>query len=339
MQRRPPADQRLRAAGAPRTSRPGRGRAAPGPAPSAGAAASRSRAAPAARAVRARSPGCRACRRRTRHRWVLPVRSVSRCRSARSTSHGRGSPRSRCGEPVDLGERDLHLVDGLGPALVEARRLAGRADEPAGEEVGQRGVPLPVRHQAGEQVRPAQQRGVDRLPAAQGEVVAAAGAGVRAVEVELLGGQPLGPGRRVQRRGQVALLGPALGRLHVDLDDTGVRGDHELGEPRVGRRAVALEHHRDGEPVAPRPRRAAAGRRSPRAARSAAGTRARGRRAPRTPAPWSARPRGRQMRHGRDPGLAAAGPPPGTTARRRTPGPPRRSSPAAAAGRPRSCPA
>ncbi len=71
-------------------------------------------------------------------RCVLPVRSVSRCRSDRSTTHGsRLPPFGLVGQPPDLGERDLHLVDGLGPALVEARRLAGRADEPAREEIGE----------------------------------------------------------------------------------------------------------------------------------------------------------------------------------------------------------
>ena len=63
-------------------------------------------------------------------RWVLPVRSVSRCRSARSTTHGVARPLLGRVSRRDLGERDLHLVDRLGAALVEARRLAGGADEP-----------------------------------------------------------------------------------------------------------------------------------------------------------------------------------------------------------------
>ena len=58
--------------------------------------------------------------------------------------------------------------DRLGPALVEARRLAGRADEATGEEVGQRRVPLPVGDQADQQVGPAQQRRVDRLRCRRG---------------------------------------------------------------------------------------------------------------------------------------------------------------------------
>ena len=181
-------------------------------------------------------------------RWVLPVRSVSRCRRALSTSQGRGSRSPRRplapGEAADLLERDLHLVDRLGPALVEARGLAGRADEPAGEEVGQRRVALPVGDQADQQVGPSQQRSVDRLPAAEGQVVAAAGAGVQAVEVELLGRQLGQPRFVVQRRHQVALLCPGRRGLHVDLDDAGVGSHRQRGQRRVGRRRVALEHHR-----------------------------------------------------------------------------------------------
>ena len=146
------------------------------------------------------------------------------------------------GEPAHLFERDLHLVHGLGPALVEARRLARRADEPAREQIGETRMPLPVRDEAREQLGAAQERGLDRLPAAEGQVVPAAGALVGAVEVELLGGEADGAGVLVQREGEVALLGPRRRRLHVDLDHPGVGGDRQLGEPRVRRRAVALEH-------------------------------------------------------------------------------------------------
>ena len=59
-------------------------------------------------------------------RWVLPVMSVSRCRKARSTAHGRCSVSARSSS---LGEGDLQLVQSLRPALVDPRRLAGRADE------------------------------------------------------------------------------------------------------------------------------------------------------------------------------------------------------------------
>ena len=122
-------------------------------------------------------------------RWVLPVMSVSRCRSARSMTHGRdGAVRGR--QPVDLGEGDLQFVQRLRPALVDARRLRGRADEPAGEQVRQRRVALPVGQQRHQQIGPAQQRRLGRGDSAERDVVAAAGAAVGAVDVERLGAQP-----------------------------------------------------------------------------------------------------------------------------------------------------
>jgi len=39
--------------------------------------------------------------------------------------------------PIELGERDLELVQALVAGLVDAGCLAGRADEPAGEQVRQ----------------------------------------------------------------------------------------------------------------------------------------------------------------------------------------------------------
>ncbi len=169
--------------------------------------------------------------------------SVSRCRSARSTTHGATVPSSRVCRR-DLGERDLHLVQRLRPALVGPRRLRGRADELPGEQVGQRRMTLPVGEQRDQQVGPAQQRRLGRGPAADGDVVAAAGAAVAAVDGERLGAEPALPGLLVQRGGDRDLLVPAGQRLDVDLDDAGVGGDRQGLQPRVVRRAVALQHHR-----------------------------------------------------------------------------------------------
>ena len=55
---------------------------------------------------------------------------------------------------------------------------------------------LPVGEQADQQVGPAQQRDFGRVRAAEGEVVAAAGAAVPPVEVELLGARAGARGRR-----------------------------------------------------------------------------------------------------------------------------------------------
>jgi hypothetical protein len=77
-------------------------------------------------------------------RWVLPVRSTSRLRSRRSTSQSwlvssPGLSLGICWKAI------FQLVELFVAAFVDARRLAGGADEHAGEQVGQAGVVLPDR--------------------------------------------------------------------------------------------------------------------------------------------------------------------------------------------------
>jgi hypothetical protein len=52
----------------------------------------------------------------------------------------------------DLREGDFQFVESVMAGLVDARRLAGRADEEAGEEIGQRRMTLPVDDEAFEQI-------------------------------------------------------------------------------------------------------------------------------------------------------------------------------------------
>ena len=59
---------------------------------------------------------------------------------------------------------------------------------------------VPVGHQAAQQIGPAQERAVGRRRAAEHDVIAAAGAGVSAVEHEFFGAQPALPGFVVERR-------------------------------------------------------------------------------------------------------------------------------------------
>ena len=63
---------------------------------------------------------------------------------------------------ADLRERDFEFVELVVARLVEARRLAGRADEQAREQIGQRRMALPVEHQALQQIGPAQERRIGR---------------------------------------------------------------------------------------------------------------------------------------------------------------------------------
>ena len=75
-------------------------------------------------------------------------------------------------------------------------------------------------------------------------MVAAAGAGVTAVEHELLGAQAAGARFLVQGGDVVDQLGPAGCRMDVDLDDAGIRRHAEHAQARVARRPVAFEAHR-----------------------------------------------------------------------------------------------
>ena len=177
-------------------------------------------------------------------RCVLPVTSTSRCRSARSTSQGGVAAVRR----RQLRERDLELVDAVVPRLVDARRLARRADEQSREQVRQRRVVVPVGDQAAQQIGPAQERAVGRRRAAEHEVVAAAGAGVAAVEHELLGRRGRACLRLlVERRRLLDQLVPVARRLHVHLDHAGVGRDDEVRQPRIVRRRIAFEQHRHAE--------------------------------------------------------------------------------------------
>ena len=103
---------------------------------------------------------------------------------------------------------------------------------------------LPERHHAAQEIGAAQQRAVGGSGAAEGDVVAAAGAGVGAVEGELLGAEPGEPGFLVERFDDGAQRPPGRTRLDVDLDDAGVRGDDQGGQPRVARQRVALDDDR-----------------------------------------------------------------------------------------------
>ena len=144
----------------------------------------------------------------------------------------------------NLPEGDFHFIQRIVARLVDARRLAGRPDEQAGEQVGQAGMVVPVGDQAAQQVRPAEEGRIVRRGAAEHEMVAAAGAGVAAVHHEFLGGQARVVGRFVEVGGLLDQLRPGLGRVDVDLDDAGVRRDAEMRQARIGRRLVAFQDDR-----------------------------------------------------------------------------------------------
>jgi hypothetical protein len=86
-------------------------------------------------------------------------------------------------------KRDFELMQHVLPRFIDSGRLTCRPDEQAGEQIGQRRTMLPVEHQTLEQIGPAQERAIGRLRATEDDVVAAAGAGVPAIDHELVGAE------------------------------------------------------------------------------------------------------------------------------------------------------
>ena len=160
------------------------------------------------------------------------------------------------GGAASSAKRDLELVDRVVARLVDARRLAGRADEHAREQVGQRRMVVPVRR-SGWPSRSGRRRNgrVGRRRAAEHEVVAAAGAGVAAVEHELLGRQArLARGVvEVRRCGRPARPSSCAGWMLTSITPGSGVTCSSL-QARVARRLVAFEHHRQPQLGAPWPR-------------------------------------------------------------------------------------
>ena len=100
----------------------------------------------------------------------------------------------------ELLKRDFKLVELVVARLVDARRLAGRPHELAGKEIRQRGMVLPVGHQALQQIGTSQKRTVRRRGAAQGDMIAPACARMAAIQHEFFGAQPRLARFLVQRR-------------------------------------------------------------------------------------------------------------------------------------------
>ena len=143
--------------------------------------------------------------------------------------------------PLQLGKGDFQFIDLVVARLIHARRLTGRANEQPREQVRQRWVVVPVRDQAGEQIRPTQERAISRRGPAQYEVVTAASARMAAVEHEFLGAQVGLVGRFVQVFRMVHQLAPVGCGVDVDLDDAGVGCHLQQLQARVTRRRIAFD--------------------------------------------------------------------------------------------------
>ncbi len=124
-------------------------------------------------------------------------------------------------------EGDFQLVEAFVARLVDARRLAGGADEQAGEQVGECRVVLPVADQAHQQIGPSQAGRIGGRGRANRDVVAATGAGVAAVEHEFLGAEAGEACLFVKRLCVLHQLRPAAGGMDIHLDHAGIGRDAE----------------------------------------------------------------------------------------------------------------
>ena len=161
---------------------------------------------------------------------------------SRSSSHGRGAAPS-----PGFGiwrERDLQLVKTVVTRFVDARRLAGRPDEQAGEEVAQARAPQPIDDEALEQVGTPEERTVERRLAADDDMIAPAGSRMLAVDHELVGAEARKPRLLVDRFGGGDAFAPARRGMDVDFDHARIRRDANDVHARIDRRRVALDLHR-----------------------------------------------------------------------------------------------
>ena len=147
--------------------------------------------------------------------------------------------------PLQQAKGDFEFVDGVGPGLVDARRLAGGSDKDAGEQIRQRGMIEPVADKALEQIGPAEERAVGRRGSAHHQMIAAAGAGVPPVQHEFLRAQPALSRFGVERGGVGHQLTPTGRRNHVDLNHAGIGRNLDLAKPGIVRRRVAFNDHRE----------------------------------------------------------------------------------------------
>ena len=101
---------------------------------------------------------------------------------------------------------------------------------------------LPVEHEALQQIGPAQERRILRRRAADHDMIAAAGAGVAAVDQKSVGAEPDLCGVFIQAEGDVDGLAPALRRLDVDLDHAGIGRHLDDLDARIVRRRDSPRH-------------------------------------------------------------------------------------------------
>ena len=101
---------------------------------------------------------------------------------------------------------------------------------------------LPVAHEAAQQIGATQEGAVFGRLCADDDVIAAAGAGVAAIDHEFLRAEAGLAGFFIKRLGDEDHFVPAFRGLHVHLDHAGVWRDFERVHTRIVGRGIAFEH-------------------------------------------------------------------------------------------------
>src|SRR4029078_465530 len=112
-------------------------------------------------------------------------------------------------------------------SFVDAWRLARGPDKGAGKKIGEARVMLPVGDQAAQQVGPSQQGTVGRLCASDRNMISSAGAGMSAVEHELLCSEPREKSFFIQSIRLLHEVFPVRRRMNIYFDHAGIGRDDE----------------------------------------------------------------------------------------------------------------
>ena len=102
-------------------------------------------------------------------------------------------------------------------------------------------MPLPIQHQALQEIRAAQERRVRRRTAAHHHVVAAAGAGMPAIDQKAIGAEPDLCRLLIEMHRGIDRFAPVRGRMNVDFDHAGIRRHLDHLDAGIERRRVALD--------------------------------------------------------------------------------------------------
>ena len=103
---------------------------------------------------------------------------------------------------------------------------------------------LPIENEALQEIGAAQERAVGRRASADHHMIAAAGAGMAAIDHEFVGAEPRLARFLVKRLRGGDRFAPVRGRMDIDLDHARIGRDFQHIDARIGRRRITFDMHR-----------------------------------------------------------------------------------------------